>query len=370
MTQDLSSIISEELNIPRKAVNATLKLLDDGATIPFISRYRKEATGALDEVAIHNIKLRAEALRELNKRKEYIISVLSASGNLTPELTAKINDTLDSATLEDIYLPYKPKRRTRATMAREKGLEPLAKIIMAQNSTGLKRQAAKFVNGTVESVDEALNGAMDIVAEWVSESEKSRNIVRSRYLRSAVIASKVVAGKESEAQNYQNYFNFSEPLRTCTSHRYLALRRAEADGLLKVLVSIDDKEITDRLGRMFVKAGASPECAEYVRTAVTDSYRRLIRPSIESEVAAIAKDKADKAAIDMFADNVRQLLLASPLFNKRVLAIDPGFRTGCKVVCLDEQGNLMAHDVIYPCAPVNDYNGAAYKICYMVDRYG
>lgn len=370
MTQDLSSIISQELNITRKAVTAALKLLDDGATIPFISRYRKEATGALDEVAIYNIRQRAEALRELNKRKEYILSVLSESGKLTQELSDKIADTLDSATLEDIYLPYKPKRRTRATMAREKGLEPLAKIIMAQNTPDLKRIASKFISDTVESADEAIEGALDIVAEWVSESEKCRNIVRSRYLRSAMITSKVVAGKEQEAQNYQNYFNFSEPLRTCTSHRYLALRRAEADGLLKVTVSIDDKEIIERLGRMFVKAGASHECAGYIQTAVADSYRRLIRPSIESEVAAITKEKADKAAIDMFADNVRQLLLAPPLFNKRVLAIDPGFRTGCKVVCLDEQGNLLTHDVIYPCAPVNDYNGAAYKISYLTDRYG
>lgn len=369
MTHDLPSIISDELNIPRKSVNATIKLLDEGATIPFISRYRKEATGSLDEVAIHNIKLKTEALRELIKRKEYILGVISESGNLTDELSARIESTLDPSVLEDIYLPYKPKRRTRASIARDHGLEPLARMIMAQNATGISDTARRFVTAEVESPDNAIAGAVDIMAEWISESEKGRSIVRARFMRTATISSKAVKGKEEEGRNYQNYHNFSEPLRTCTSHRYLALRRGEAEGYLKVSITIDDDEMIERLCRFFVRSTATPECAEIVRQAVRDSYRRLIRPSIESEAAAMTKEKADKAAIDMFADNVRQLLLASPLFNKRIMGIDPGFRTGCKLVCLDGQGNLLAHDVIYPCAPVNDYHGAACKLSYFIDEY-
>lgn len=369
MMQDLPSIISEELNIPRKAVNSTIRLLDEGATIPFISRYRKEATGSLDEVAIHNIRLRLDSLRELAKRKDYIISVLEEQHALTPELRQRIDECLDTSVLEDIYLPYKPKRRNRAAMAREKGLEPLARMIMAQNSPVIARQARKFVKDEVATANDAIAGASDIIAEWVSESEKARALVRARYMRSAIIASKAVPGKEEEGRLYQNYHNFSEPLRTCSSHRYLALRRGEAEGILKVSLSIDDDEMIERLNRLFVRTSATSESAAIVRQAVKDSYRRLIRPSIETEVAASAKEKADKAAIDMFADNVRQLLLAPPLFHKRVLAVDPGFRTGCKTVCLDEQGNLLYHDVIYPCAPVNDFHGSAIKLSYMVDTY-
>ena len=369
MTQDLPSIISGELNIPRKSVNATIRLLDEGATIPFISRYRKEATGSLDEVAIHNIRLRLDSLRELAKRKEYIVSVLEEKNALTPELRQRIDECLDTSVLEDIYLPYKPKRRTRAAMAREKGLEPLAKMIMAQNSSDIERQANKFVKGDVATADEAIAGASDIIAEWVSESEKARALVRARYMRSATISSKVVPGKEEEGRLYLNYHDFSEPLRTCTSHRYLALRRGEAEGILKVSLSIDDDEMVERLNRLFVRTSATSESAAIVRQSVKDSYRRLIRPSIETEAAALTKEKADKAAIDMFADNVRQLLLAPPLFHKRVLAVDPGFRTGCKIVCLDEQGNLLHNDVMYPCAPTNDFHGSAMKISYLVEAY-
>lgn len=369
MTQDFPSIISEELNIPRKSVNATIKLLDEGATIPFISRYRKEATGSLDEVAVHNIRLRLDALRELGKRKEYIISVLDEKDVLTPELKQRIEDCRDASVLEDIYLPYKPKRRTRAAMAKEKGLEPLARMIMAQNSSDIIRQAHKFIGEGVADTDEAIAGAADIMAEWMSENEKARSLVRARYLRSAVISSKVVPGKEDEGRVYQNYHNFSEPLRTCAAHRYLALRRGEAEGILKVSLSIDDDEMIERLNRMFVRTSATQESAAIVRQAVKDSYRRLIRPSIETEAASLTKEKADKAAIDMFADNVRQLLLAPPLFHKRILAIDPGFRTGCKIVCLDEQGNLLHNDVMYPCAPANDFHGSAMKISYLVEAY-
>lgn len=364
MTHDLPLIISDELNIPRKSVNATIKLLDTGATVPFISRYRKEATGSLDEVAIHNIQLKLNELRELIKRKEYILSVIDGAGALTAELQKRIEDTLDPATIEDIYLPYKPKRRTRAAMAREKGYEPLAKMIMSQTVSDLNKLTA-----SMSDADEAIAGALDIIAEWVSENEKARNIVRSRYMRNAVITSKIAPGANDANGTYANYYQFSEPLRTCTSHRYLAMRRGESQDVLRVSISIDDDEMIERLCRFFIKPGAKPESAELVRQAVKDGYRRLLRPSIETEVASATKEKADKAAIDLFADNVRQLLLAAPLLRKRVMGIDPGFRTGCKVVCLDESGNLLAHDVIYPNAPANDYHGASYTVSYMVDQF-
>lgn len=364
-----ANVITAELGTYlRKHVAACLRLLDDGATVPFISRYRKEATGGMDEVTVHTVQMRHQELTELDKRKEYILDVIKERGALTPELQERITETLDPMVLEDIYLPYKPKRNTRAQAARSLGLEPLARIIMAQNSSEIEKQAKKYAK-EAGSVQAAIEGAADIIAEWVSESEKARNLVRSRYQRSATISSKVISGKEEEGRNYQNYFDFSEPLRLCTSHRYLAIRRGEEEGILKVSISIDDDEMIDRLSRMFVKSGATPEAAAVVRTAVKDGYRRLMRPSIENEIAAITKDKSDEGAIQMFADNVRQLLMASPLGRKRVLAIDPGFRTGCKLVVLDEQGNLMQHDVIYPTPPANDYVGAADAICFYVDRY-
>ena len=364
-----ANVITAELGTHlRKHVAACLRLLDEGATIPFIARYRKEATGGMDEVTVHAVQKRHQELSELDKRKEYILDVIRERGALTAELEERINETLDPVALEDIYLPYKPKRNTRAQAARALGLEPLAKIIMAQNSTDVEKQAKKFAK-EAGCISAALAGASDIIAEWVSESEKARNLVRSRYQRSAVINSKVVAGKEDEGKNYQNYFNFSEPLRTCNSHRYLAMRRGEEEEILKVSITIDDDEMIDRLSRMFVRSGASEECAYLVRGAVKDGYRRLMRPSIENEVAAATKEKSDDAAIQMFADNVRQLLMAAPLGRKRVLAIDPGFRTGCKLVVLDEQGNLLQHDVIYPTPPANDFVGAADALCFYVDRY-
>lgn len=364
-----ANVITAELGTHlRKHVAACLRLLDEGATIPFIARYRKEATGGMDEVTVHAVQKRHQELSELDKRKEYILDVIRERGALTAELEERINETLDPVALEDIYLPYKPKRNTRAQAARALGLEPLAKIIMAQNSTDVEKQAKKFAK-EAGSISAALAGASDIIAEWVSESEKARNLVRSRYQRSAVINSKVIAGKEDEGKNYQNYFNFSEPLRTCNSHRYLAMRRGEEEEILKVSITIDDDEMIDRLSRMFVRSGASEECAYLVRGAVKDGYRRLMRPSIENEVAAATKEKSDDAAIQMFADNVRQLLMAAPLGRKRVLAIDPGFRTGCKLVVLDEQGNLLQHDVIYPTPPANDFVGAADALCFYVDRY-
>lgn len=369
MIHDIVTIISEELNLSNKQVTATIRLLDDGATIPFISRYRKEATGSLDEVAIRNIQLRNQELQDIIKRKEYILETIETQGKLTLELKERINTTLDAAVLEDIYLPYKPKRRTRAAIARERGLEPLAKIIMAQASSDIERQASRFLSDGVNSIDDAISGALDIIAEWVSENEKVRSLVRTRYIKSAIISSSVVKGKEDEAQNYKNYFDFSEPLKYCSSHRYLAMRRGETDGLLRVSVSIDDDEMLERLDKFFVKSSATSQVAEYIRQAVKDGYKRLIKPSIETEVSALTKEKSDTTAIAMFADNVRQLLFAPPLGHKRVMGIDPGYRTGCKVVCLDAQGNLLHNDVIYPCAPTNDYKGAARKISYLVEAY-
>ena len=366
-----ANIITKEIGSHlRKQVAACLRLLDDGATVPFISRYRKEATGGMDEVTVYNIKKRHEALFELEKRKEYILQVISGQDALTPEIETRIEETFDPIVLEDIFLPYKPKRNTRAQTARALGLEPLAKMIMSQSAgASPESMAAKFVKGEVKDVSYALSGASDIIAEWVSESEKARNIVRSRYQRSAIISSKVIPGKESEGEKYQNYFDFSEPLRTCNSHRYLAIRRAEEEGILKVGLSIDDDDMMDRLNRMFVRATASPLVADIVKAAVKDGYRRLMRPSIENEIAAVTKEKSDTGAIQMFANNVQQLLMSPPLGRKRILAIDPGFRTGCKVVALDEQGNLLYHDVIYPTPPANDFVGAGDTLCYMVDRY-
>lgn len=366
-----ANVITKELGTHlRKHVAACMRLLDDGATVPFIARYRKEATGAMDETTVRAVQTRHAELTELDKRKETVLSAIRAQNALTPELEQRITETLDPVELEDIYLPYKPKRNTRAQAARALGLEPLAKMIMSQSSTSdPETLAKKFVTGDVATAKDALAGAADIIAEWVSESEKARNIVRSRYQRSATITCKVIPGKEEEAANYQNYFNFSEPLRLCNSHRYLAMRRGEEEGLLKVSISIDDDEMIDRLTRMFVRSTAPAPLAAIVRAAVKDSYRRLMRPSVETEIAAAFKEKSDTAAIQLFADNVRQLLMDAPLSGKRILAIDPGFRTGCKVVCLDEQGNLLEHQVVYPTPPANDFVGAADTLCYLVDRH-
>ncbi|MDE7389285.1 MAG: RNA-binding transcriptional accessory protein, partial [Muribaculaceae bacterium] len=369
---DLPSIIGGEFNLARKYVNAVIKLLDDGATIPFIARYRKEATGGMDETAVHLIATRLEALREYLKRREYVVSVIKEAGALTSELADRIEATLDPIVLEDIYMPYKPRRRTRAEIARENGLEPLARQIMAQNLTDVAKAARKYAGKgkAVGSVEEAVAGAQDIMAEWMSENEKARALVRSKFARAAVISSSRVQKSEDSEGLYANYYEYSQPLRMCASHRYLAIRRGEEAGVLKVSIGIDDDEMIERLRRFFVKSDATEACENIVRVAVRDSYRRLIRPSIENEMASASKERADKAAIDLFADNVRQLLLAPPMFGRRVMGIDPGFRTGCKVVCLDEQGNLLANDVIYPTPPRNDFHGATYTVCSMVDMFG
>lgn len=370
MVNHYSLIISDELNIMRKHISATLRMLDEGATVPFIARYRKEATGSLDEVMVQKIKLRYDELKDFFKRRDFICDAIRQQGALTPELEARIEHTFDPIILEDIYLPFKPKRRTRAAAALDNGLEPLAKQIMAQNLTDVPKIATRYVNDNVSTVDDAIAGAQDIIAEWVSESEKARNIVRSKFGRAAVVKCKVVKGKEAEGDNYQNYFDFSEPMRTCTSHRYLAMCRGENEGILSVSISIDDNEMVDRLCRMFVKPDATEESASYVKAAVKDGYKRLLRPSIESEMAAQLKDKSDEAAISLFVDNLRQLLLSAPLGRKRVMAIDPGFKSGCKVVNLDEQGNLLGHEVVYPNAPANDLYGAADILCAMVAHDG
>lgn len=366
MVNHYSLIISDELNIMRKHISATLRMLDEGATVPFIARYRKEATGSLDEVMVQKIKLRYDELKDFFKRRDFICDTIRQQGAMTPELEARIESTFDPIVLEDIYLPFKPKRRTRAAAAIENGLEPLARQIMAQNLDDIEKVASKYVGDKVPTTEEAISGALDVIAEWVSESEKARNIVRAKFGRAAVVKCKVVKGKEAEGENYQNYFDFSEPMRTCTSHRYLAMCRGENEGILSVSISIDDNEMVDRLCRMFVKPGATEECAARVRVAVKDGYKRLLRPAIESEMASQLKNRSDESAISLFVDNLRQLLLSAPLGKKRVMAIDPGFKSGCKVVNLDEQGNLLGHEVVYPNAPANDFYGAADTLCAMV----
>ncbi len=340
--------IASRLDLNVRNVEATISLLDEGASIPFISRYRKESTGSLNEVQIRDIETLYNQFLELEKRKAYIMQTIEAAGSLSSDLKEKIENSTDSSELEDLYLPYKPKRRTRATVAREKGLEPLAKIIMAQNARDIRSSASKFVSDKVESVADAIAGASDIIAEWVSENQRARHGLRSRMQRRAMISAKIPKGKEEEAAKYRNYHEYSANVRRCSSHQYLALRRAEREGLLKVSVGIDDDEAVDFIGNLIVRKSTSSDCASIISGAVEDSYKRLMLPSIVNEMSAIWKKQADDEAIRLFADNLRQLLMSPPLGRKRVMGIDPGFRTGCKVVCLDEQGNLLHNDVIYP----------------------
>lgn len=366
---NIQQIIAREMDIPEQRVNATLKLLAEGATIPFISRYRKEATGGLDEVAIFNISERFDALRELADRKLYILQTIEGSGALTDELRRKIEETYDPALLEDLYLPFKPKRRTRAQIARENGLEPLAKIIMSQKCANPEDAASRYINDNIPDAQSAIAGASDIIAEWVSEDQRSRQNVRNRFQRYARISSKVVKGKEEEAEKYRSYFKVDEPLARCSSHRYLAMRRGEAEGFLKVAVTIDDDAAIDRLRQNFIRKEGRDASARIVADAVADAYRRLIKPSITTEIEAEAKAKADTAAIETFAANLHQLLLAPPLGSKAVMGIDPGFRTGCKVVCLDPNGNLLHHDIIYPTPPRNYIIDATKRVQTLVERF-
>lgn len=368
--EEFSRMISDALKLPEHRVQNTLKLLLDGATIPFISRYRKEATGGMDEVQISEINARYEKLCELAKRKETILSTIGELGKLTPELSKRIADCWEGTELEDIYLPYKPKRKTRAEIARQKGLEPLAVLLLMQRENNLAAKARAFVKGDVKDEEDALKGARDIIAEQVNEDERARNQIRWQFERQGVITAKVVKGKEGDeaAAKYRDYFDFSEPLKRCTSHRLLAIRRGEKEGILKVSITpADETECGERLERLFVKT--NNECAHQVAEAVNDAYKRLLKPSIETEYAAISKEKADDEAIRVFAGNLRQLLLAPPLGQKRVMGIDPGFRTGCKVVCLDAQGALLHNEAIYPHPPKSEYKQAARKLTQLVEQY-
>ena len=367
MIQDFHRMISAVLGISEKQISQTLGLLENGATIPFISRYRKEVTGGLDEVQIESIKTHYEKLNEIAQRKETILNTIQEQGKLTTELQKRIEETWDNTLLEDIYLPYKPKRKTRAEAARQKGLEPLATLLMLQREPHPEERAANYVKGDVKNVEDALKGARDIIAEHVSEDERARNSVRSSFVRQGTLTAKVVKGKEEEAAKYRDYFDYSESLRRCSSHRLLAIRRAEAEGLLKVSISPNDEECAERLERQFVRSNNA--CGQQVAEAVQDAYKRLLKPSIETEFATQSKERADEEAIKVFAENLRQLLLASPLGQKRVMGIDPGFRTGCKVVCLDAQGNLLHNENIYPHPPVSKQKEAFAKLQMMMESY-
>lgn len=367
MTNVFHTLIARFLQIPEGQVERTIELLNEGATIPFISRYRKEVTGGLDEVQIGAIKDQLDKLTELSKRKETILATIEEQGKLTPELRKRIEESWDSTEIEDLYLPYKPKRVTKAEIARRKGLEPLAKIVMMQNENNLSARIKSFIKGEVKNAEEALQGARDIIAEWINENESARNTVRNSFAHTAMITSKVIKGKEEEGAKYRDYFDFSEPLNRASSHRLLALRRGEAEGILRVSISPDAESCLDRLNRRFVKGRG--EVSEQVATAVDDSFKRLLKPSIETEFSNQSKAKADEEAIRVFAENLRQLLLAPPLGQKRVLGVDPGYRTGCKLVCLDAQGNLLHNEAIFPHPPQNEKGKAAAKVAQLVATY-
>ena len=367
-----TKLISTELHIQEHAVENTLKLLDEGCTIPFISRYRKERTGGLDEVQITAISDRAERLQEIAKRKETIVKTINEQQKMTPDLEKRINDCWELTTLEDIYLPYKPKRRTRAQVAREQGLEPLATILLMQREPNPERAAQRFVRDGLPIAD-CLTGAQDIIAEQVSEDEHSRNQIRGAFRREAFIVSKVIKAKKDtdEAQKYSDYFDWEEPLKRCSSHRLLAMRRGESEGILRISLTIDDDEAVSRLQRSLPPPppGGGGACRRLLEEAVEDGYKRLLLPSIETEFARISKERADEEAIKVFSENLRQLLLGAPLGQKRVMGIDPGFRTGCKVVCLDAQGNLLHHEAIFPHPPVNHRMQAVVHLQEMLKKF-
>ena len=367
---DIIALAAANTGLPLPSVRATASLLARGDTVPFISRYRKEVTGNLDEVAVRAIESEIARLTVLDERRKAIVEALTAQGNLNDEIMGRLDAATTMSALEDIYLPFRPKRRTRASIARERGLEPLAKMLMS--STGLTNPesvAARFVKGEVATADDALAGACDIVAEWVSESTRARNGLRGRFRREATVSSTVVKGKEDEAATFRNYASFSHRLGNIASHQYLALRRGEAEGLLKLSVKINDDDAVDGIAAWFVPKGSAAGSRRLIYEAITDGYKRLLRPSIETEMAGEWKEKADAAAISLFADNLRQLLLAAPLRGRRIVAIDPGFRTGCKVVALDESGTLLADDVIYPNEPRSDTVGAMRVLMGMIDEY-
>lgn len=364
-----ANIIAKKLNLNGRYVENTLQLLEEGCTIPFISRYRKERTGNMDEVQIAAISEANDKLKDIDKRKETVVKTITEQGKMTDELQRRIDDCWDANELEDIYMPFKPKRRTKAQMARELGLEPLSVILMMQRESNPEAAAKRFVKEGVKDVAAAIKGAQDIIAETVSEDERSRQQVRSAFRREAIISSKVVKAKADteEAAKFSDYFDFSEPLKRCSSHRLLAMRRGENEGILRISISANDEGCIDRVKRFFVRGYG--RCSSLVGEAVEDSYKRLLKPAIETEFANISKEKADEEAINVFTENLRQLLLSAPLGQKRVMGVDPGFRTGCKVVCLDEQGNLLHHEAIFPHPPVNKPQQAAQQVEKMVERF-
>ena len=364
-----ANIIAKKLNLNGRYVENTLQLLEEGCTIPFISRYRKERTGNMDEVQIAAISEANDKLKDIDKRKETVVKTITEQGKMTDELQRRIDDCWDANELEDIYMPFKPKRRTKAQMARELGLEPLSVILMMQRESNPEAAAKRFVKEGVKDVAAAIKGAQDIIAETVSEDERSRQQIRSAFRREAIISSKVVKAKADteEAAKFSDYFDFSEPLKRCSSHRLLAMRRGENEGILRISISADDEGCIDRVKRFFVRGYG--RCSSLVGEAVEDSYKRLLKPAIETEFANLSKEKADEEAINVFTENLRQLLLSAPLGQKRVMGVDPGFRTGCKVVCLDEQGNLLHHEAIFPHPPVNKPQQAAQQVEKMVERF-
>jgi protein Tex len=367
MTEILVKHISSTLSISKSQVSNTVKLLEEGATIPFISRYRKEATGSLDETEVTAIEKEWKRLLELVKRREAILKSINDQELLTPELEVKINNCWNMAELEDIYLPYKPKRKTRASAAREKGLEPLAEIIMTQKEDKIEAMAEKYLNDEVPDIEAALAGARDIIAEWINENTDARNKIRQLFERDAIISSKVIEKKKDEGTKYQDYFDFSEPLERCAGHRLLAIRRAEQEGVLRVSISIDNENAIESLEKIFIKN--KNESAVQVGLAIKDAHKRLLAPSIETEFKNSSKAKADEVAIRVFSENLRQLLLSPPLGPKVTMAIDPGFRTGCKLVCLDQQGNLLHHDTIFPHPPQSKIDEATEKVAGLLKKY-
>lgn len=367
--------VAARLSLNEKGVSAVIKLLDEGATVPFISRYRKEATGALDEVAVRSVETTLKSVRELYTRKEFVADAITAAGAMTAKLEESLRNARSMTEVEDIYAPFKPKKRTRATIARERGLEPLARIIMAGNAPYPLRSAERFTgNKGICSAEDALAGARDIIAEWASESTRLRNMTRNTYRRQGAIVCTAAKEKDEElkASPYAAYAAFSNSVRRITSHQYLALRRAESEGMIKVKYSLDDSrgKLEDALSEAYASRLGSQECRKIVSEAVTDASRRLIRPSVENEVSAELKEEADRVAIDIFSQNLRQLLLASPLKGRRILALDPGYRTGCKTVAIDEKGDLLDDAVIYPTPPRNDIEGAHKTLKRMIDRFG
>ncbi|MBP5619714.1 MAG: RNA-binding transcriptional accessory protein, partial [Bacteroidaceae bacterium] len=365
----IESLIAQQTGLNERYIHNVIELLQDGATIPFISRYRKEATNGMTEVEVATVSNLLDEFSELKKRKEFILQNIDNQGKLTDELKQRINDCWDSNQLEDLYLPYKQKRRTRAQIAREAGLEPMANIIQSQKEVPLEKIAQRYLNPEkgIETVKQVIQGAQDIIAERVSENERARQTLRTTFSMHAQITSRLVKGKDVEGQNFRDYFDWSEPLARCSSHRLLAMRRGESEGILRVTISVDDEPAVERIARQFVHGNG--ECSRLVYEAVRDGYKRLLEPSISNEFGASSKQRADEEAIRIFVRNLEQLLMASPLGQKRVMGIDPGFRTGCKVVCLDSEGNLLHHDVIYPHPPRNERIQALRTISNLVEKY-